>query len=89
MDDSIKCKTVRVSTKEEKPMDHVAGLKLLRGKFAAGIDEAKEKIELMNLYRPSDSDVMDENIALQTRLIENYSQSIAFIDRYLADRGQD
>lgn len=70
-------------------MDHIAGLKLLRSKFVAGIDEANEKIELMNLYRPSDSDLMDENIALQMRLIENYSQSIAFIDRYLAGPGHD
>lgn len=85
----MKCRTMQVSTKEEKPMDHIAGLKLLRSKFAAGIDEANEKIELMNLYRPSDSDLMDENIALQMRLIENYSQSIAFIDRYLAGPGHD
>ena len=61
------------------------GLKNLREKFEQGIKAAEEMIENIKTYRPEGELAFDETIQLQLRAIENYSGSIAFIDRYLTD----
>lgn len=61
-------------------------LENLRAKFQQGIRQAEEMIDHIQQYRITGEASFDESIELQQRVIANYSGSIAFIDRYLAEQ---
>lgn len=61
------------------------GAKFLRAKFLSGIKEAEDMIEMIRKHMPKEEDVYDEGIRAQLQAIDNYSRSVAFIDRYYPD----